>query len=211
MNPFSFDAIRHQVMKVNPHVPRIHTLVQASPEQEVEGVRSTAAQGTSSQANTPDPLDPSRPLSGPRRPFTGLTQGWDDTTEQPPEAYFDAEHVPAYDNAEGNTVQVDRWPPNPSREVINPSIGHTEQLRTDASLQVGPGPGRIERYMPMRIYGIANGMTTGVRGGEGFPWNADLDHIDHVDIARQALPTKGPQKLADDNVPIPAVYAGNPR
>lgn len=205
-----YDIARKQVEKFNARVPVITINISPPASVERQGTRASASQGTSSQANTPDPLDPSRPVSGKRHAFTADERGWDDPVETPPIGIFSTDD-PAYNSAPGNTVQVDRWPPNPSKEVIAPSIGHTEQIRTDRDLQLGPGPGRIDRWMPLRVFGVANGMTTGVRGGEGFPWNADMSHIDHLPVARQALGTKGPQKLADDNVPVPAVYAGNPR
>lgn len=210
MNPFSFEAIKAGVMKFNASVPRLRIVKAASPQEEQSGgIRAFPQQGTMSQANTPDPLDPSRSVNGSRHNNGGA--GWDDIIETPPYAIFDSQDTPAIDGTEGTIIQVRDWPPNPSRDVIEPPSGHTEQLRTDFDLQSGPPPGRIARLMPMRIYGVANGMISGQRGDEGYPWNGDEGFMAHLPIARQAQITKGPQKLADDNVPIPSVYAGNPR
>lgn len=167
------------------------------------GVRSGAWQGTSSQGNTPDPLHPGRPVSTP--------PAWDDETEMPSLAYFDPNETPSYDNTERATSQTKDWPPNPSRSITNHPSTAKEVLRTDANLQAGPPPGRIARFMPLRVFGYANGMLSGQHGSEGFPWNADKDFIEHIPVPRKALETKGPQKLSDDNVTIPAIFAGNPR
>jgi hypothetical protein len=177
----------------------------ASKWQEVQGTRAGAWQGTASSGNTPDPLQPGRTVT-PDRPM-----GWDDPIEFPGEAAFSTV-APAYDNTEGTISQVTDWPPNPSRESLSPSIGHNEQMRTDAGIQMGPGPGRILRYMPLRVFGVVS-AGNGQRGTEAsFGGNiADRDYLQHIPIARQALGTKGPQKLSDDNAVIPAVYAGNPR
>lgn len=174
----------------------------ASTWQQAQGTRATNTQGTASAGNTPDPLHPGQSVTPGRPP------GWDDFTEQPPGAVFST-LAPEYPNTEHSLIQTRDWPPNPSHNIENPNIGHHEQLRTDNALHTGEGPGRIARFMPMRIWGVVIAGAQD-RGSEGdtFP---SWDYIAHIPVARQALGVKGPQKLSDDNAVIPGVYAGNPR
>lgn len=197
-------TIVREVQHYNGGTPVVDERPHASAEMERQGTRSGAWQGTMSSGNTPDPLHPGQSVT-PHRPI-----GWDDNLETPAQAVFSTDD-PAYDGEPGTLIQVRDWPPNPSDAIGNTSGSRSEQDTSDRDLQTGKAPNRIVRYMPRRIFGIANGMTTGTQGGEGFPWNADKDFLPHVPIARQALGTKGPQKLSDDNAAIPAVYAGNPR
>lgn len=182
--------------------PTVDERPKSSRRMEMQGTRAGAWQGTSSQGNTPDPLHPGRTISGP--------PGWDDETEMPSQAVFNADNTPAY-SIERTLIQTKDWPPNRSHNIIAPAAGRKEAIATDAALQTGGNPGHIIRLLPERVFGYANGMLTGQSGSEGFPWNADKDYIPHIPIARQAQGTKGPQKLSDDNVTIPAVFAGNPR
>jgi hypothetical protein len=177
----------------------------ASGQQQAQGTRSGAHMGIASSGSTPDPLRPGRTVT------PGQPLGWDAPIETPPIIAFSTDD-PAYDGAEGTIIQTRDWPPNPSHDSLSPSVGHKEQLRTDGSLQLGPGPGRILRSVPARIWGIAN-ASTGQRGTEAsYDGNsASHDYLPHIPVARQALGVKGPQKLSDDNAVIPAVYAGNPR
>lgn len=177
----------------------------ASQWQQAQGTRASATTGTMSAGNTPNPLQPGQTVT-PDRPL-----GWDDQNEQPVGAVFSTV-APSYDGTEGSLIQTRDWPPNPSYDSLSPSVGHPEQLRTDAALQLGAGPGRILRSIPARIWGIAS-APTGARGTEAsYDGNtASHDFLPHIPIARQALGTKGPQKLSDDNAVIPAIYAGNPR
>jgi hypothetical protein len=202
--PHSFEEVKRVVTKFQAAVPNIFENPAASPQKAAGGTRGGIAQGTSSAGNTPNPLGSGQSNT------PGMAPGWDDAMETPPEAVFSTD-APAYDGAPGTIVQAAGWPANPSREALNPSADRAEQAPYSGSLHLGPPPGRIIRYMPERIFGFANGMDTGMIGSNGFPWNGDLGHINHLPIARQALGTKGPQKLSDDNAAIPAVYAGNPR
>lgn len=173
----------------------------ASAWQMAQGTRATASQGTASAGNTPDPLHPGRSIT-PNKPA-----GWDDATEMPDDAVFSTDD-PAYVNTEHATIMTRDWPPNPSRNVESYNVGHKEQLRTDNELHLGEGPGRIARFMPLRVFGAV--VVAADRGMEGdtFP---SQEYLPHIPVARQALGVKGPQKVADDNAVIPAVFAGNPR
>lgn len=176
----------------------------ASAWQQGQGTRAFPGQGTMSSGNTPDPLNPGRTVT-PDRPL-----GWDNQIETPTEAVFST-LTPVIDGTEGTIIQTDDWPPNPSREVRSGAAGRSEQMRTDATVQMGEMPNRIERQMPMRIYGVV-GITTGQRGSEaGYDSTAGKDYLAHIPVPRRALGVKGPQKLSDDNAVIPAIYAGNPR
>lgn len=178
--------------------------IRASRTMQSQGTRAFAGQGTASSGNTPNPLRPGQSVT------PGSPPGWDDMVEFPDAATFSTD-APVAGGAPGTVVQIADWPPNRSRGVISPTPGHKEQLRSDNDLHIGPGPGRIDRQMPERVFGVT-GMTTGHQGTEaGFYSMADKDYLPHVPIARQALGVKGPQKLADDNAVIPAIYAGNPR
>lgn len=177
----------------------------ASAWQEAQGTRSFPGQGTMSSGNTPDPLSPGRSVT-PRQPA-----GWDNPIETPVEAVFST-LAPVVDGTEGTIIQTDDWPPNVSRQSISPLGDRREQYRTDAAIQWQPeAPGRILRFLPERVFGVV-GISTGQRGGEyGYDSTADKDFLPHIPTPRKALGVKGPQKLADDNAVVPAVYAGNPR
>ena len=175
----------------------------ASDWQQLQGTRSFPGQGTMASGNTPDPLTPGRTLT-PDRPV-----GWDDPNSTLPYGVFSTE-TPTV-NLQGAGATVRDWPPNVSRDSIAPSVGHSEQIRTDGDFQRGKGPGRIDRQMPERVFGVV-GITTGQRGGEyGYDSMADKDFLAHIPTPRQALGVKGPGKVSDDNAVIPAIYAGNPR
>jgi len=177
---------------------------QPSKEIQQQGTRATMSQGTSSSGNTPDPLHPGRTIT----PNQAL--GWDRLMDPELDQFSTTKEV--RDGTEGTIIQTRDWPPNPSTESLSPSIGHAEQLRTDAAIQLGMGPGRIERYLPARIWGVTNAATGGRGTEQSYGGNiADHDFLAHLPIARRALGTKGPQKLSDDNAVVPAVYAGNPR
>lgn len=177
----------------------------ASRWQQTQGTKSFPQQGTSSAGNTPDPLNPGKSIT-PDRPI-----GWDAQTWAPTEAIFSTDKL-VEEGAQGTVSQVKDWPPNPSEQSLSPSSGHREQVGTDGALHMGEGPGRIERLMPWRVFGVVT-AATGHHGSEAGYDNdmASRDYLQHHPVARQALGVKGPQKLSDDNAPIPAIYAGNPR
>lgn len=170
----------------------------------VQGTRADTWQGTSSRGSTANPLNPGQTLT-PNKPY-----GWDDPVI--PEAMVFSTDDPAYDGVERTLITTRNWPANPSTHAMGVTPGHTEQMRTDMALDLGPAPGRIERYMPYRVLGIAS-VGTGMEGSpDGYLGNmSSHDFIPHLPTARQPHIAKGPQKLSDDNAVIPAVYAGNPR
>jgi hypothetical protein len=176
-----------------------------SPNEMRQGTRASPQMGHASASNTPNPIHPGESNS-PIRPF-----GWDNEVTTPPITQFSTEKV-VVEGEPGTIIQNRDWPPNPSRESYSPNSGHGEQVSRDGDLHMGPGPTRILRMMPMRIWGIDN-ASTGQRGTEAsYNGNgASHDYLHHAPVARQALGVKGPQKLSDDNAVIPAVYAGNPR
>jgi hypothetical protein len=200
--PRSLSAIRSAVQKSGSGAA-IAIGRRASAWQDAQGTRAFPSQGTA--ANTPNPLVPGGRLD-PSRPA-----GWDNVKQNPVEATFSTETT-VRDGTEGTIIQVRDWPPNPSSESLSPSVGHGEQMMTGVALQIGPGPGRIARQVPQRVFGVAM-ASTGQRGSEVSygGGNANRDFLAHIPVARQALGVKDPQKLADDNAVIPAVYAGNPR
>lgn len=172
-----------------------------------QGTRSSAAQGTSSSAMTPDPLQQGRTIGGGMRPG----YAWDDPQETPPHMTF-SDEAPNGPGATSTITTVQGWPANPAITVFgNPPADRAEQALVSGDLNTGPAPSRIPRYLPERIYG-GNTASMGINAvGPAYPWNGDLEFIEHQYIARAPLGTKGPQKLADDNAVVPGVYAGNPK
>lgn len=170
---------------------------QAPPQTLVQGTRAFATQGTWSH-----------PGSWNNEPYG---EGADDEPWTPPITQYDYGDGPEVSNTQTNKTTYP-WPPNRARDEINPSIGHNNQLRTDVELQVGPGPGRILRHMYERVYGTNGSANFGTPVGiPDMPWETSWLYIPHVKVPRKALGTKGPQKLSDDNLAIPAIFAGNPR
>jgi hypothetical protein len=180
-------------------------LMRPSREEMAQGTRAFATQGTASAGNTPNPLRPGQTVTPTRPP------GWDDEILPPTLAYFSTDKV-VVEGEPGTIIQNRDWPPNPSQESVSTHSGHREQVQPDGDLHMGEGPGRILRFVPVRIWGVDN-AATGQRGTEAsYDGNtASHDFLAHLPIARQALGVKGPQKLSDDNAVVPAIYAGNPR
>lgn len=168
-----------------------------------QGTRATIPMGTMSSGNTPNPLVPGQTVT------PNMPMAWDDPID-PETIQFSTEKL-VVDGTQGTIIQTRDWPPNPSESSISPDAGHSEQLRTDAAMQMGEGPGRIWRGMPWRVFGVAEAATGHNGSEESLGGMADTDYLAHIPIARRALGVKGPQKLSDDNLPIPAIYAGNPR
>lgn len=172
------------------------------------------------------PASPQEMVQGTRAPqqfghwatpgsFTGrdpdVSGGWDQPITTPPITQYDYGDGPEVSNAQSNKTTYP-WPPNRARDEINPTPGREEQLRTDVALQIGPGPGRILRHMYERVYGTNGSANFGTPVGiPDMPWETSWLYIPHVKVPRKALGTKGPQKLSDDNLAIPAIFAGNPR
>lgn len=201
--PRSFEEVKRTVTKYQAGVPTIFSDPQASAAKMAGGTRAGIAQGTSSRGNTPNPLVPGQSMT------PGLPIGWDDPMETPPIAVFSTEQA-TIPNPDRTIVQTRDWPPNPSRQSISAPGERVEQTLPSGGLNSGPPPGRIMRFLPLRVFGVAS-QSTGQQGGEGFPWNGDMGYVMHVPIPRKALGTKGPQKLSDDGAAVPAIYAGNPR
>lgn len=101
--------------------------------------------------------------------------------------------------------QVRGWPANPAYPIL-PTPGSREMvLRTDSEMQAQPAPPRILRYL------FARNMGNIGESGHQFPMNADLSYLPHRDVPRVPQRTGPLRRQYDDNAPIPATYAGNPR
>lgn len=189
-------------------VPALWIVTPSSPRELLQGTRASGEQGTSSSSWTPDPLVVGGTISSSR----GIDAGWDDPSITPVSAVFSTDTSGDIPNPSHTIVQTAGWPGNPSLTEYDSRGGErVEQALVSGDLHSGPTPARIPRYLPHRIHGTISPSTGGTGAGEGFPYNGDKDFVPHTWAARQALGTKGAQKLADDNAVIPAVYAGNPR
>lgn len=83
--------------------------------------------------------------------------------------------------------------------------GHSEQLRTDAQLQTGPAPDRIDRPMDLRLGYIGPNYVN------AFPMTGGLLYVGHVPTVQiRRGPTLTPGNAIDDTAPIGAIFAGNP-
>lgn len=98
------------------------------------------------------------------------------------------------------------WPLNRVIESISPSPGRSHQLRTDYELQVQPAPGRILRQLWTRNQGVIGDDLMA-----SFPYDAAWSLIPHQFVPRRPQGTGPLWHQSDDNAPIPAIYAGNPR
>jgi hypothetical protein len=98
------------------------------------------------------------------------------------------------------------WPRNIARESRSANAGRTEQLRTDYELQVQPAPTRILRQVFDRNRG-----TIGDDFAATIPYDAGWSLIPHQVIPRKPMGVGPMPRQSDDNAPIPAIYAGNPR
>lgn len=90
------------------------------------------------------------------------------------------------------------------------SASRGPQFDTSFDIQVQPAPGRIMRVLFQRVLGYTGG-SAGDAATNGFPYNAEFAHIPHQSIPRNPM---GPSPMVrgwDNNAPISAVYAGNPR
>jgi len=201
--PRSLRAVRSSVRNSGTGAAVLNLGRRASAVADRQGTRAFPGQGTMASGNTPNPLHPGQTVT-PHDP-----QGWDQVGLTPAMTNFSPDVIEA--GATGVQIQTRDWPPNPSAESLSAPAGRSEQIRTDASIQLGAAPGRILRLMPARIYGVV-GPSNGQRGSEdGYYAIADKDYLRHHDISHIAQGVRGPQKLSDDNAVIPAIYAGNPR
>ncbi len=201
--PRSLRAVRSSVRNSGTGAAVLNMGRRASRVASQQGTRAFPGQGTMASGNTPNPLNPGQTVT-PHEP-----QEWDQVGLTPTMTNFSPDIVEQ--GATGVQIQTRDWPPNPSDHIYSAAAGRSEQLRTDASVQLGGAPGRIPRDLPARIWGVV-GPSTGLRGTEdGYYAIADKDYLPHVPVPRQALGVKGSPVTTDDNAVIPTVYAGNPR
>lgn len=109
-------------------------------------------------------------------------------------------------NTQHTVTQERGWPPNPASNILAPSGRRESQLTTDHELQIGAAPGRVLRQMFARVFGYIGPDLVA-----SFPYNAEFSTIPHQYVPRAAQRTGPMVRGYDDNAPIPAVYAGNPR
>lgn len=107
---------------------------------------------------------------------------------------------------ESATVQVRGWPANPAQPILAPSGSRPFAETTDHDLHTGPAPGHVLRYLFDRMRGVI-----GDNMMASFPYDGAWSMIPHRFIPRTAQGTGLPARSYDDNAPVPAVYAGNPR
>lgn len=115
---------------------------------------------------------------------------------------------PEVPNTQSTVSQVRGWPANPATNILpNPQQGSREMvLDTRYELQSQPPPGRILRQLFARVFGNIG------ESGHGFPFDGGFSYVPHLTIPRTAQRNTGPhRRMMDDNAPIPAIYAGNPR
>lgn len=106
-----------------------------------------------------------------------------------------------------NTEGLRRWwPLNKARESVSPNGSRSEQFRTEYELQVQKAPSRILRQIYDRNQGTIGDDMMAV-----FPYDAAWSYIPHQPIPRRPMGVGPMPRMSDDNAPIPAIYAGNPR
>lgn len=82
--------------------------------------------------------------------------------------------------------------------------GRSFLFRTDAELESGPAPERIDRPSLLSF------GKTGPRVNS-FPMTGGMQYVGHVPLVQiRRGPSMHPGNAIDDRAPIPAVYAGNP-
>jgi hypothetical protein len=104
------------------------------------------------------------------------------------------------------------WPENRGLPELPGGIASSRDAinHTEAELHLGPPPGRILRQLFVRVFGYTSVNADPV-GDYGFPYNGDWAHIPHMDIPRAPYGPSPMVRAWDNNAPISAVYAGNPR
>lgn len=124
--------------------------------------------------------------------------------KQPPTAtaFGDGPTVP---NTQSAGTQVRGWPPNPVAAILPTPGARESQTRTDSELQTQPAPGRILRQLYHKVFGNIG------ESGHAFPFDGGFSFVPHLFVPRVAQRTGPMRREWDDNTPIPAIYAGNPR
>jgi hypothetical protein len=121
--------------------------------------------------------------------------------------------MPANEHAGESTTNIPLID-NPSRgdafnwwkrllRLVTPSGDRTAVVTTDRDLQTQPAPLGIPRTLM-----LSRGLTG--PGIDTLPLMGSWAYIPSVDIKRQAGRASIPARTSDDNVTIPAIYAGNP-
>lgn len=128
-------------------------------------------------------------LYGPKNPPTATQVGGN-------------EEVPT---TQSTVTQVRGWPPNPALNILPTPGSRESQTRTDSELQTHPAPGRILRQLFSRAFGATG------ESGYAFPFDGAWQFLPHVNVPRSVQQSGPFVRVYDDNAPIPAVYAGNPR
>lgn len=93
----------------------------------------------------------------------------------------------------------------PILRLIKPSGGRTGVLSTDRELHTGPAPQMIVR----QFADLSHGLTG--PGVSSFPMTAGGAYMPHQNINRRTAgkAVSNPARKFDDNVQVPAIYAGN--
>lgn len=105
------------------------------------------------------------------------------------------------------------WPENRALPIVpDPQQASREFIfDTRAELQAGPPPGRILRQLFARVFGYTGPGSGDPVGINTFPYNAEWSYIPHQTIPRKPYGPSPMLRQWDNNAPISAVYAGNPR
>lgn len=116
-------------------------------------------------------------------------------------------------NTETIVNQGPSWPNNPAIPSI-PSIQQASRsaaFDTAMEMQAQPAPGRILRQLYQRVNGYISGSGGQPQGIGSYPWNGDWAFIPHQLVPRKPYGPSPYVRGVDNNAPITAVYAGNPR
>lgn len=131
--------------------------------------------------------------------------------QAPPETQFGGSVEVA--NTDTVVNQGGAWPENRAIPIVPDAQQASREFAFDtrSELQTQAAPGRILRQLFARVFGYTGAGTGHAIGTNAFPWNGDWSYIPHQRVPRQPY---GPSPMArtwDNNAPISAVYAGNPR
>lgn len=83
--------------------------------------------------------------------------------------------------------------------------GHTEQIRTDADLQLGPDPGRITRINDMRAGGLI-----GPDAMNSIPVDGNWGYMKHQQVGKLLTGSHATLRTIADDAQVPGIFAGNP-